>query len=106
MTRPSFSNLFKGKKLNKAQRKKINDAKRKKSSAQSNDGGSGSGRSKPPSKKQCTTLKTNRQLSKDNDEPIVSDDDGSLALAADLLLNLPKNIWYRLLQDPDSEMDI
>ena len=36
----------------------------------------------------------------------IKDTDSSLALASDLLMNLPFDIWWRLLQDPDGELDV
>ena len=41
-----------------------------------------------------------------HDDPPVKDDNGALAIAADILLSLPSNIWWRLLQDPDGEIDV
>mmetsp|Transcript_42053 Transcript_42053/g.75824 ORF Transcript_42053/g.75824 Transcript_42053/m.75824 type:complete len:294 (-) Transcript_42053:317-1198(-) len=38
--------------------------------------------------------------------PVVEDDNGGLALAADLLLTLPRNIWWHILQDNDGDLDI
>ena len=36
-----------------------------------------------------------------DDDPPVKDENGALMIAADILLSLPRNIWWRLLQDPD-----
>ena len=38
--------------------------------------------------------------------PVVEDDNGGLSLAADLLLTLPRNIWWHILQDNDGDLDI
>ena len=38
--------------------------------------------------------------------PVVEDDNGGLLLAADLLLTLPRNIWWHILQDNDGDLDI
>ena len=38
--------------------------------------------------------------------PVVEDDDGGLLLAATILLTLPTNIWWHILQDNDGDLDI
>ena len=38
--------------------------------------------------------------------PFIKDTDSSLALASDLLMNLPFDIWWRLLQDPDGKLEV
>ena len=41
-----------------------------------------------------------------DDDPPVKDDNDALAIAADILLSLLSNIWWRLLQDPDGKIDV
>ena len=57
----------------------------------------------PPLKQPPTT--TTRRQSNDS-APIIKDDDGSLALAAEIVKKLPTDLWWRSLQDPDGEVDI
>ena len=38
--------------------------------------------------------------------PVVEDDNGGLLLAATILLTLPRNIWWHILQDNDGNLDI
>ena len=54
-----------------------------------------------------TKAKPRRGLTQANsDEPLVPDEYGALALAADLLLTLPRGIWWRLLEDPSIELGV
>ena len=59
--------------------------------------------SEQPSKKQ----REYQQVARSNaDAPIVEDDNGALALAVDLMLDLPPGIWWHALQDLDGELDV
>ena len=101
--RPSFSKV---KKLTKAERKAATVNAKAKRSSRSIDS--------PQDDDETTTkpfkhTKKPRRESQHNllhDDPPVKDDNGALAIAADILLSLPSNIWWRLLQDPDGEIDV
>ncbi len=38
--------------------------------------------------------------------PLFKDPNGAFALSVDLLVTLPPNIWWRILQDPEGELDV
>ena len=58
-----------------------------------------------PSKKARDSPELNVARS-NTDAPIVEDDNGALAIAADLMLNLPPHVWWSTLHDYDCELDV
>ena len=94
--------------MTKAQHKAALEKNRKVTSASTNGMDEGMAASSPqhePPKKSCIHPTARGQQIKE-DMPVIKDTDSSLALASDLLMNLLLDIWWRLLQDPDGELDV
>ena len=99
--------------MTKAQHKAACETKRKVTSASTylrmDEGVANSNLCCKPPKKSCTSPRAwarARGQHSNEDMPIIKDMDGSLALASDLLMNLPRDIWWRLLQDPDGKLEV
>ena len=102
--RSSFSKKGSGGGTKKG-RKAIQDkraAKRGAAAAGPNDEGAAVVTPKQKKKKKKSKATS---IAKD-ERPLVQDDDGSLALAADLFRTLPLNVWWRTFEDPDGEIDL